>query len=214
MGFMRLDRSSTALHVCWYRWGVLGLLVGLLGLGVRPAAAQAERPCEDAFEAAEAAYLDADFEGAVRLLSPCLDRDDVPEERAVQAYRLLSLAHLRQDELSAARAAIVNILSLRPGYEADPVEDPPSYVSLVSIVRRDVQPAELAEGEGEAEEARPTPFFRRTSTWLSIAGSVLVTGAVAFVTLGPGGGGDDDGGGNGGGSEPLPAPPGTPSGYE
>lgn len=195
---------------------MLGLLVGLLGLGVgaRPAVAQEESSCEEAFEAAETAYLDGDFEAATRLLSPCLDRTDLSEERTVQAYRLLSLAHLQQDELPEARAAVINILNVQPGYEADPVEDPPPYVSLVSIVRRDVQPAQRAEADDEAaEEDRSTPFFRRTSTWVSIAGSLLVGGVVTFVTLGQGGG---DGGGGGdppGGSDPLPEPPGTPSGH-
>lgn len=190
-------------------WCVAGLGALLLGLGpaVQPAAGQATDPCEDALAAADSAYVNGNFEDAVRLVSPCLDRTNVPEEQSVQAYRLLSLAHLQQNELQEARAAIVNILGLRPEYEADPVEDPPSYVSLVSIVRRDVQPAQQAE---VPDEDASTPFFRRTSTWLSIAGTLVVGGVVTLVTLGQGGGGDD--GGDPPPTEPLPEPPGTPAG--
>lgn len=203
------ERGRNEIKTC-----TLGLLIALFVLGgaVRPTVAQEASPCEEALGAAESAYLNGNFDEAIRLISPCLDRSDVPEEQAVQAYRLLSLAHLQQDELPEARAAIVDIFSIRPGYEADPVEDPPSYVSLVSIVRSDVQPAQLAEEtEGDAEEERSTPFFRRTSTWLSIAGSLLVGGVVTLVTVGQGGGGDN--GGGPGGSDSLPEPPGTPSSH-
>ena len=196
---------------------VLGLAFVLIALsgGVRSVAAQdtsqETTPCEEALGAAESAYLNGNFQEAIRLVSPCLDRDDVSEDQVVQAYRLLSLAHLQQNEMRQARAAIVNIFGIRPEYEADPVEDPPSYVSLVSIVRRDVQPAAAQADEEEPAQDESTPFFRRTSTWLSIAGSLLVGGVVTIVTLG---GGDDGGGGGNGGEEPgqLPTPPGTPSG--
>jgi hypothetical protein len=119
---------------------------------------------------------------------------------------LLSLSHLRLNELQQARSAIVNIFGVRPEYEADPVEDPPEYVSLVSIVRRDVQPE--APPAEEQDDDR-TPFFRRTSTWLGLAGSVAVGGVVTFLTLGQGGdGGEEPPPGPG----QLPPPPSTPSG--
>lgn len=196
-----------------HRGTVLGWMVLVISLVVGPAAAQeADGPCEEALAVAEAAYRNAEFDDAIRLLSPCLDRDDVPEAQAVRAYRLLSLTHLQRDELPEARAAIVRIFSLRPEYEADPIEDPPSYVSLVSIVRRDVQPT--AAADDETEEARRTPFFRRTSTWVSVASTLVVGGVVSLFVLGSSG--DDDGnggGGNGGDPDPLPDPPGTPSGH-
>ena len=176
-------------------------------LGASTAWAQENAQCTDAIAAGEEAYRNAEFETAISRVSSCLDQSSIPTDQAVRAYRLLSLAHLRLNELQQARSAIVNIFGLRPGYEADPIEDPPEYVSLVSIVRRDVQPevppAEPAEDDG-------TPFFKRGSTWLSILGSVAVGGVVTLITLGQGGG--DDGGGDPTGPEPLPEPPGTPSG--
>lgn len=185
------------------------LLVSLLGMMSVPSAmAQEATTCEEAISSAESAYLNGNFQEAISQASTCLDRQDVSEDQAVEAYRLISLAHLRRNELQQARAAIVNIFGIRPSYEADPIEDPPEYVSLVSIVQREVQP-EVPPAEEPAEEDR-TPFFRRTSTWLSLIGSVAVGGVVTFLTLGQNGG--DDGGGPPTGPDPLPPPPGTPSG--
>lgn len=192
------------------------LLVGVLLIaGARPAAAQEaaeDTTCTEALEAAEEAYLNAEFETVIDRVAACLDQSEVPAAQSIPAYRLLSLAHLRLDEIQDARSAIVNILGIDPSYEADPIEDPPEYVSLVSIVRREVQPEVAAEPTPAEEDDGSTPFFRRTSTWLSLVGSVAVGGVVTFLTLGQGS--DDGGGGGGGGTgpDPLPPPPGTPSG--
>lgn len=202
--FNRLNRHA-------YRWVVLVGMIAVMGMS--PATAQEGPTCEEAIAAGEEAYLNTNFQEAINRVSACLDRQDVPENQAVRAYRLLSLAHLRLNELQQARAAIVNILGLRPEYEADPVQDPPEYVSLVSIVKREVQPAGPPPADEEPAEDESTPFFKRGSTWLSILGSIAVGGVVTLLTLGQGGGGDD-GGGNGPptGPQPLPPPPGTPSG--
>lgn len=210
---------QTAVHVLtrlresWRRWIVL---VGLIGLvGAPPALAQDSTSCEAAIAAGEEAYLNANFEQAINRVATCLDQQDVPNEQAVRAYRLMSLAHLRLNELQQARAAIVNILGRQPEYEADPIQDPPEYVSLVSIVKREVQPEGPPPADQPPAEDDGTPFFSRTSTWLSILGSIAVGGVVTLVTLGQGGGGGDDGGG---GTTPptgpgqLPPPPGTPPG--
>jgi hypothetical protein len=189
---------------------VLGmLLLSALFIGT-PAWGQAEQVCEQALSAAEEQYLDAEYNEALRLVSACLNQDDIPQQRAVSAYRLLALIHLKQDELEQARAAVVNLLGIDPTYTADPVNSPPAYVSLVSIVQRDL--AGRREDEATADTAAApdrTPFFRRTSTWVTIGG-VLVGSGVATVVALQGGGGE-------GGNEPpptgpgsLPIPPGTP----
>lgn len=204
-----LFASTPSHHWSVIRLGRWAILMGLIGLiGARPAVAQEASPtCEEAIAAGESSYLNGNFEEAISQVSACLERQDVLEEQAVRAYRLISLSHLRLNELQQARSAIVNIFGIRPGYEADPVEDPPEYVSLVSIVRRDVQPEVPPADEQTADDGR-TPFFRRTSTWLSLIGSVAVGGVVTFLTLGQGG----DGGEPPPGQDSLPPPPGTPPG--
>jgi len=197
-------RHAVTRLACW------AVLIGLTGLlGAVPAAAQERAPtCEEAIAAGESSYLNGNFDEAISQVSACLERQDVSEDQAVRAYRLISLSHLRLNELQQARAAIVNIFGIRPGYEADPVEDPPEYVSLVSIVRRDVQP-EVPPTDEQSTGNDRAPFFRRTSTWLSLIGSVAVGGVVTFLTLGQGGDGGEE---PPSGPDSLPPPPGTPSG--
>ena len=190
---------------------VLGLVLMLLVFGVALAPAQTSLVCEQALSAANEQYLDAEYNEALRLVSACLNQTDIPQEQAVSAYRLLALIHLKRDALDEARAAVVNLLGIDPTYTADPVNSPPAYVSLVSIVQRDLQRTAEEQGvnEGPAEPDR-TPFFRRTSTWVTMGGILVGSGVATFFALE---GGSD---GPGGGDDPppgpgqLPIPPSTP----
>lgn len=166
---------------------------------------QPSNVCEQALATAEEQYLDAEYENALQLVSSCLDREDISEEQAVSAYRQLALIHLKQDSLNRARSAIVNLLGVDSDYTADPVQNPPAYVSLVTIVKQDLQ-SEIAEREAE-DESGGTPFFRRTSTWVTMSGILVGSGIATYFALENGSGGS-----NGGeqGPDTLPAPPGTP----
>ena len=96
----------------------------------------------------------------------------------------------------------VTLLGVDAGYEADPVANPPSYVSLVAVVKENLQQAPPIDTTRVAEPPGRTPFFRRTSTWLLFGG--LVGGGVAAAVLAGGGGS------SGGGADPLPVPPTLP----
>lgn len=190
--------------------GLLGLLWIGVSLYVAPVHAQNSVVCERALDAANDQYLDAEYEEALRLVSACLNQSDIPDEQAVSAYRLLALIHLKQDELESARAAVVNLLGIDPTYEADPVSSPPAYVSLVSIVQRDLQRTaeEQAVAAASAEPTRK-PFFRRSSTWITMGGILVGSGVATYFVME--GGSTSGGGGNpppGPGS--LPVPPGAP----
>ena len=189
------------------RWGalLLGLFV-LGGGGVLPAHAQTSGVCERALPAAQDQYRDAEFDEALRLVSACLDQGEKSQAQAVAAYRLLALIHLKRDELEQARAAVVNLLGVDPTYEADPVNSPPAYVSLVAIVQRNLQ----TSGEvAAADEPERTPFFRRTGTWVTIGTIVVGSGVASYFALG-GGGGEGETVPPSGSPNPLPLPPGTP----
>lgn len=172
--------------------------------------AQASDVCERALPAAEEQYRDAVYDEAMNLGTACLNQSDRSPAQAVTAYRLLALIHLKRDELNQAREAVLNLLGVDSSYTADPVTNPPSYVSLVAVVRRELtDPVQTAE---TAEEERPS-FFRRTSTWVTM-GSILVgSGVATYFTVGPGG---ESSGQGGGGTPPpsgpgsLPTPPGAP----
>lgn len=168
-----------------------GCLLLLLGL---PSVAVAQQSCTQELEEAETQYVEGNFEEALRLATNCLEQTDVPDTSAVEAYRLIGLAHLRMDSLEAAREAIANIFEIEPRYEADPVEDPPEYVSLVAIVRRERGPFE--------EPAEEPSWFQRNWGWVAAGGGVVLSGIVALLA---------GGGGGGGGGEPLPPPPPPPN---
>lgn len=166
--------------------------------------------CSNALDAAEDQYVNAEYEEARRLVAACLNQPDIPGEQVVSAYRLLALIYLKQDQLEQARSAIVNLLGIDPEYTADPVNNPPSYVSLVAIVRRDVsrEPEIAAATDSEKDDSGRRPFFRRSSTWITIGGIVVGSGVATVLAL-------DSGSGGSGGGDPisptaLPLPPGTP----
>ena len=92
-------------------------------------------PCQIELETAHDAYLNQEYETAVDLASECVAQEGVSSTDAIEAYRLISLSFFRQQDLVDARRSITHILSIDPTYEADPVEDPPSYALLVSMVR-------------------------------------------------------------------------------
>lgn len=188
--------------------GSILLLLGLCvsGFCVWPQSlwAQAEEVCPQALETAEKQYREAAHDEAIRLVTACLNQDEVPPEHAVAAYRLLALIHLKRDQLNEARSAVVNLLGVNPEYEADKVENPPAYVSLVSVVKQDLESGRAATGEAVEQE---TPFFRRTSTWVTLGSIVISSGVATYFTVGTGGGGEEPPP-----SDPssLPIPPSTP----
>lgn len=172
-----------------------------------PVGAQHSDVCERALGAADDQYVDAAYDEALQMVSACLNQSERADSQSVAAYRLLALIHLKRDELDAARGAVVNLLGVDPSYTADPIAHPPAYVSLVAIVRRDLQPTISAVDTTSAPEPTRPPFFRRTSTWVTIGGIVVGSGVATVFAVG---GGSEGRGGPASTSGPLPVPPGTP----
>ena len=131
------------------------LLVGLvasIGLSITGSAtaqvqADTTAACADRLAAVEQAYRNRNFEEAISRASRCTDPEAVGEETALRAYRLITLASLRQGALLQARTAVEDILQIDPEYTADPVNDPPSYDLFVSMVREEVSPEATADAE-------------------------------------------------------------------
>lgn len=95
--------------------------------------------CMQALEAADTAYRTRHFSAATDSLSVCLNNENVATAGKVKAYRLRTLIHLKQGEIEPAKNMLLQLFALKPDYEADPIQDPPSYVSLVSIVKRQLE---------------------------------------------------------------------------
>lgn len=160
-------------------------------------------PCVEVFAAAEEAYFDGRFAETNDLLSACLNRDDLPDALLVEMARLSALAYINLGNLDQARRAVIRLLSVDPSYEPDEVQDPPSYVSLVSTVQRQLQMGTLDVAAAEEERGGGR-------TWLAILGGAVLAGAATSAVLLLGGNGDGDGNGPPGGPEPLPEPPRLP----
>jgi hypothetical protein len=206
-------------------WAVLcSLAVWGMG-GVPQAFGQALSTCEPLLAEAEERYTDREYTEAEDLLRACLAQSELAVDEALRAYRLLALVFLRQDDVSEAKQAVLRLLGVSFSYEADPVQDPPVYVALVTSVkdqlRIDRDPPADGTGVDEPEvrvaqitpepqeEAAPaeeqvSPQARNGFTrWLLIGGGVVVA-SVAGVLLTGGGSGDASGG------TPLPLPPSFP----
>lgn len=181
----------------------VGVLLLLLSGGASSLwAQQASEVCDRALAAADDQYRGAEYEEALRLVSACLNQSDRSDEQSIRAYQRLALIHLKRDELDQARTAVVNLLGVDATYEADPVANPPSYVSLVTVVKNNLQQQAPSATTLAAEPPRRKSFFRRTSTWVLIGG--LVGGGVAAAVASGGGGSSS------GGTQTLPVPPTLP----
>lgn len=137
------------------RW----LLPTLLLLVVVPAAtAQPRDKCLRERADAENFYLEGAFDEAIRLLQACLVREELFVDEAVQVYRLMGLAALNKGEVEQAQQTIRDLLQIVPAYEGDPIQDPPSYTTLVAVVRQEVAAEAAAEDQQAPPEEQQAPI--------------------------------------------------------
>lgn len=192
--------------------------------------AQATPTCAPILSAADERYIQREFNEAEALARACLAQAQLSREEAAQAYRLLALIALRQDDFSGAETAVAQLLTVAPEYAPDSVQDPPSYVDLIVVVKERiltdpafppedlvratlrpfgpaeppvaiVQPDPVDEVEPVVAAQPPAPERRGITRWLLVGGGVVVTGLVA-VLLASGGSSSSPSGGT-----PLPPPP-------
>lgn len=90
--------------------------------------------CTEVLASAEEHYHQQRFDAAVEMVRSCIG-DETPEELRIQSYRLISRAHIIRGAYGEAREAVLRLLGIDPTYAPDPVQDPPTYVALVNIVR-------------------------------------------------------------------------------
>ena len=133
-------------------------LLAMLLLVVSPDAfAQPREKCAQEQADAENFYLEGQFDEAIRLLQACIVREELFVDEAVQVYRLMGLAAINKGDLEQAQQAIRDLLQIVPAYEADPIQDPPSYTTLVAVVRREVAVEALPEEQQAPSEEQQTP---------------------------------------------------------
>ena len=195
--------------------------------------AQATATCEPILAAADERYILREYDEAEALARACLAQARLDTGEAIQAYRLLALIALRQENLAEAETSVAQLLTISPDYAPDPVQDPPGYVDLIEVVKERIQtdstfppadsvrvtplpvenanpPIDIVQTDsGDAEMpivTRVPPQERRGITrWLLIGGGVVVAG-LAAVLLTTGGSSSPPAGGT-----PLPPPPSFPN---
>jgi hypothetical protein len=67
-------------------------------------------------------------------LSDCFRVENLSEDGARRAYRLLALALLGQEQVVEAKLVIIQLLGLIPTYQPDPIQDSPTYSALIGEV--------------------------------------------------------------------------------
>lgn len=118
--------------------------------------ASAQTACQSSLARAQALYISGEFSEVEEILEPCVQPGRLSEDNRVWAYRLLALAALQQGHLVDAKLVALSLLSLRPGYQPDPVLDPPSYADLIQTVRAQLAVTRL-EPPPDADTSRVQP---------------------------------------------------------
>lgn len=95
--------------------------------------------CDVELAEAEVRYREGAFEQVLGKLETCLGKPALIDDEVTQAYRLAILTHLKQGDLTAAREAAAHLLRRVPAYRPTPDLDLPVYVSLVEVVRRQLE---------------------------------------------------------------------------
>jgi hypothetical protein len=159
---------------------VVGGWLAWLLLAGPGAHAQSAPTCTAAYAQAEEAYFAAEFERAARALQECLREQPPSDSTRLRVYRLLSFAHLANNDRAAARRAVESLLDIRPTYAPDPSRDRPDFVTLVRTAKRARQPPD------PTTKAQDRDWVQ----WVIGGVAVAAVTTVAILLLG---GGDGDG---------------------
>lgn len=111
----------------------------LVVVGGARSEAQPSESCDSLLARAQEHYVDQQFAEATAAARSCLARSNRTLESAIASHRLLALVALRQDDLTKAKGAVIELLSVSFDYSPDPIFDPPTYASLVDVVRSQLQ---------------------------------------------------------------------------
>ncbi|MBI1306651.1 MAG: outer membrane beta-barrel protein [Bacteroidetes bacterium] len=91
----------------------------------------------DKLAEAASAYDNGDISKVIELANVCLSSSEISDK--AQAYRLLAMAYLINNQSSDALNAAVKMLELNPRYKPDLLKDPKEFTQLLSKI--DVVPA-------------------------------------------------------------------------
>ena len=108
--------------------------------GASPADPTLSLPPQEQLKQARATYEYGNYTSAIEQLEHLTEsrRLESPQDQ-MEAYRLLGLAHFFSSHNEGARRGFVNLLSLDPDFQLDPLYVPPQAIAIFEQVRRDNQ---------------------------------------------------------------------------
>jgi hypothetical protein len=140
---------------------------------------------QTALDEGRLAYERGEYTIAVSTIHPLLypSIELATEDAVVEAHRLLALSYFFMKKENEAEQEVSSLLALRPGYELDPIVDPPVAVRFFQGVRtrqeqrlKEVQKRQKDEDHAKAERV----FIERTVKTSSRAVAMLPFGIGQF----------------------------------
>ncbi len=116
------------------RLRLAGLLLLFHFTGLTPGFSQTQNACAEALARAQQDYEFGRFDRVIERMKPCLAGDFDDDAQAIQVYRLVSLAYIRNDYPNLAKTAVQEILRLNPAYAANP-DDSPAFAQMLDELR-------------------------------------------------------------------------------
>jgi len=99
------------------------------------AATEAQDGCGKEISEARRLVEMAQFETAIKLLRPCVEKNR-PEGQRIEGYELLALSYMALGRNDKATLLIEQLLNAQPAYTPDPSKHPGSFVRLVEETQR------------------------------------------------------------------------------
>lgn len=101
-------------------------------LSIRPAHAQ---DCANTLAEAKDIYEQGLLEKVPNILKKCLETDGFRKSQKVEAYKLLTLTYIFDDQLGKADESMLELLKLEPELEVNPAVDPIEFIELFNSYR-------------------------------------------------------------------------------
>lgn len=150
--------------------------------------AQSKNDCEQELLEAQKKYDTGKFDEAIELLTACLGKENLSQDVKMKAYRLLGLTYIAKDYLNEAKTAVGKLLDIVPNYKADPEQDPPTFVNIVS---EEIEERKGIDDKTDLEEKKATQDEKEkdTSIWWYVGGGIAAVAVVIILLLS---GGEDE----------------------
>jgi hypothetical protein len=162
---------------------VLGFFIATLVFNPNtvPTAAAQDQCAQEMAEAREK-YNNGDFSTAIAVLGNCLRKSGLTPTEKKQAYELLALIHVANDDTVQAKRVLQELWKVEPNYNPNLVEEAPALFIRLALATKPNLPTRTT-----SEQTQPRDI-RRSKKWLWISGGTAVIAGVGAIIVLSGGG--------------------------